>query len=189
MKRFTLSRLFLSLLNEDDVVIIAGKGLCEEAFRYDGNNYFYIEKSNGLASSIALGVAMHTYKRVFILCTDSDFLREIGSATQMAVSKCKNLFYVIFTEGEYSDHGGSPTILGEIPSFMGMLFDFGFGVSDYSDFFYKKGSMKQLKNVVDRTKGPRAILIKVGRGSKKFDSVSHSEVELKDRIQKFILEE
>lgn len=186
MKRFTLSRLFLALLEDNDVVIIAGKGLCEEAFRYDKSNYFYIEKSNGIASSVALGIAMHTDKRVFVLCSDDDFLKEMGSATQMAISGCNNIFYVIFNEGVYSDDGGSPTIFRSVPSVMGMLFDFGFGVSDYSDFFNKKGSMKQLKHTLDRAKGPRAILVDVSKGHKKFDDLPYSEVELKNRINEFI---
>lgn len=186
MKRFTLSRLFLALLEDNDVVIVSGKGLCEEAFRYDNKNYFYIKKSNGVASSVALGIAMHTDKRVFVLCSDYDFLKEMSSAPQMAVSGCNNIFYVIFNEGIYSDDGGSPTIFKAIPSIMGLFFDFGFGVSDYSDFFYNKGSMSQLKHTLDRTKGPRAIIIDVGKGDKKFDGVSYSEVELKNRISEFI---
>ena len=186
MKRFTLSRLFLALLEDNDVVIIVGKGLCEEAFRYDKRNYFYIEKSNGIASSVALGIAMHTDKRVFVLCSDDDFLKEMGSTAQMAVSGCSNIFYVLFNEGIYSDDGGSPTIFRSIPSVMGMLFDFGFGVSDYSDFFDKKGDMKQLKHTLDRTKGPRAILIDVSEGHKKFDDLPYSEMELKNRINEFI---
>lgn len=186
MKRFTLSRLFLSLLEDNDVVIIVGKGLCEEAFRYDKKNYFYIKKSNGIAPSIAIGIAMNTDKRVFVLCSDSDFLKEMASTTQMAVSGCNNIFYVLFNEGVYSDDGGSPTIFRSIPSVMGMLFDFGFGVSDYSDFFYKKGSMKQLKHTLDRTKGPRVIIIDVGKGYKKFNELTYTEVEFKDRINEFI---
>lgn len=186
MKRYTLSRLFLSILQDNDVVIIAGKGLCEEAFRYDKKNYFYIKKSNGIASSVALGIAMHTDKRVFVLCSDSDFLKEMGSAPQMAVSGCNNIFYVIFDEGIYSDDGDSPTIFRSIPSVMGMLFDFGFGVSNYTNFFYKKDSIKHVEHTLDRTKGPRAILIDVSKGSKKFDEVSYSEIELKNRISDFI---
>jgi len=186
MKRYTLSRLFLSLLNDNDVVIVAGKSLCEEAFRYDKKNYFYIGKSDGLSSSIALGIAMHTDKRVFVLCNDSDFLKEMGAAPQLAVSRCNNIFYVIFNEGIYSDEGGSPTIFESIPSVMGMLFDFGFGVSNYSDFFYKKGPIKQLKEALDRSKGPRAILINVGKGNKSFDEVPYSETELRNRISGFI---
>lgn len=186
MKRYTLSRLFLSLLHDNDVVVIAGKGLCEEAFRYDKRNYFYIKKSNGIASSVALGIAMHTDKRVFILCNDSDYLKEIGSAPQMTVSRCNNIFYVIFNEGIYSDEGNSPTIFRAVSSMTAAFFDFGFGVSDYSDFFNKNGSMKQLKHTLDRTKGPRAILIDVSPGYKEFDEVPYSEVELRNRINEFI---
>ena len=186
MKRFTLNRLFLSLLNDNDVVIVAGKGLCEEAYRYDKDGYFYIKESNGIASSLAIGIAMHTDKRVFVLCSDYDFLKEMGSALQMSVSRCNNIFYVIFKECIYSDDGGSPTITSLMTSFMGMLFDFGFGVSNYSDFFDKKGSIKQLKNALNRTKGPRAIIINVDKGYKKFDGPSYSEIELRNRTSKFV---
>jgi len=186
MKRFTLNRLFLSLLEDNDVVIVAGKGLCEEAFRYDKKGYFYIEKSNGIASSIALGIAMHTDKRVFVLCSDYDFLKEVSVIPQIAVSRCNNIFYVLFNEGIYSDDGGGPTIFREMPSIISIFFNCGFGFSDYSDFFYQKGSMKLLKNTLNASKGPRVININVGKGYKKFNALSYSEIELKSRINEFI---
>jgi len=186
MKRFTLSRLFLSLLNDEDIVIIAGKSLCEEAYRYDKKGYFYIKRSNGIASSVALGIAMNTDKRVFILCSDYDFLKEMGSVPQIAVSKCTNIFYVLFNEGIYSDDGGGPTIYREMSAAISIFFNCGFTFNDYSDYFYKKGSMKTLKNSLDRAKGPRVINIYVDEVCKKFDALPYSEVELKNRISEFI---
>jgi len=186
MKRFTLNRLFLSLLNDNDVVVITGKGLCEEAYRYDKKGYFYIKKSNGIASSVALGIAMNTDKRVFVLCSDYEFLKEVGAAPQIGASKCRNIFYVLFDEGIYSDDGGVPTIFRELPSPLSIFFNCSFGFSDYSNFFYNKGSLKTLKSTLDMSEGPRVINIKVSKGRGKFDVLPYSEIEIKNRINEFI---
>ncbi len=185
-KRFTSVRLFLSLLENNDVVIIAGKGLCEEAYRYDNDGYFYIEDSKGIAASVALGIAMNTDKRVFILCDDYDFLKEAGAAIQMAVSKCANVYYVLFIDGRYVDDGNSPTIFEGISSVEGMFFNSGFGVDMYDDYFNKGGSLKELEGILDKTKGPNLITLRVGIGNKKFEEIPYSKVELKERIREFI---
>lgn len=185
-KRFTLVRLFLSLLENNDVVIIAGKGLCEEVYRYDKEGYFYIENSNGIAASVALGIAMNTNKRVFILCNDCDFLKEVGAAIQTAVSKCNNIFYALFIEGRYVDDGNSPTVFDGLSSVEGMFFNFGFGIDMYDDYFYKGGCLKELKGMLDRTKGPNLITLRVTGSSKNFEEIPYSKIELKDRIRKFV---
>jgi len=186
MKRFSLVRLFLSLLEDNDVVVVSGEKLGEQAFKYDKEGYFYID-CVGMAISTALGIANNTDKRVFVLCNDGDFLRDIGATAQVAVSVCKNVFVVIFDEGRYSDDGGSPTIFRTVTSIKGFLFNLGFGVNDYSDYFYKKGPLSELKHILDRSTGPMAIIIKVEtKGSKKFDKIPHSKRKLRNRINKFV---
>lgn len=185
-KRFTLVRLFLSLLEDNDIVVVAGKGLCEEVYRYDRNGYFYIENSNGVAASVALGIAMNTNKRVFVLCNDYDLLKEVGASIQVAASKCINIFYVLFVEGRYVDDGNSPTVLERLSSIEGALFNFGFGVDMYDDYFHKDGCLKELKGILDKTKGPDLITVRVGIGHKKFEEIPYSKIELKNRIKKFI---
>lgn len=186
MKRFSLVRLFLSLVEDNDVVIASGKNLGEQVFKYDREGHFYIE-CVGAALSVALGIGNNTDKRVFVLCSDGDFLREVGAAAQIAVSMCRNMFIVIFDEGVYSDDGGTPTVFRTVTSIKGFLFNLGFGVNDYSDYFYKKGSLKELKYILDRSTGPMAIILRVDtKGSKKFDKVSLTKVGLRNRINKFI---
>jgi len=46
--------------------------------------------------------------------------------------------------------------------------------------------MKLLKNTLNASKGPRVININVGKGYKKFNALSYSEIELKSRINEFI---
>jgi len=185
-KRFTLVRFFLTLLEDNDVVIVAGKSLCEEVFRYDKDGYFYIENSNGIAASLALGMAMNTDKRVFVLCTDYEFLKEVGASLQIAVSKCINIFYVLFDEGRYIDDGNSPTIFRELSSIEGLFFNFGFGVDMYSAYINKGGSLDSLREILIKTKGPNLITMVPGVGSKKFEEIPYSEIEWKKRINDFV---
>ena len=192
MKRYTTVKKFLSVLNNNDIAIFVGQNLCEEAFKYDREGSFYLLDVNELHSSLALGVAMCTDKRVFVFCNDGDFLREIGSAAQMAVSRCSNIFYVVLATGFYQFAGGQPTIFNEFPASKTVFANLGFLVNDYINYFEEgKAGMKSLKVYLERIKGPMAIIMRLEKGIRKNvrEEISYSKQELTDRIMKFISDE
>ncbi len=191
MKRYLILKRFLSLLQDNDVLIFFGKEVCEEAFKYDKPGCFYLSDTKELSPSLALGVAMCTNKRVFVFCEDGDFLREMGSAAQMAVSKCENLFYVILSSGRYQLSGGQPNIFNEFSAQKGFLFNLGFLVNDYVPYLKNKTSLNELGRLIKNIRGPIAILmwtdVGLRQGEKK--EITYSKPDLTNRIQEFICDE
>ena len=186
MKRFTAVKGFLDALKEDDIAVFSNDDMNREAFQYDREGNFYMS-NDGLASSLSLGMAMATKKRVFMFCDDSEFLREYGVAAQMAVSKCNNIVFVVFDSGYYQD-SGSPTIFRELYSPKGALFSLGITTHELTHYFKTKKMLKELKNVVRGLKGPLCVLLKVDKGLKKgLDRVGISKEDLRKRITDFMV--
>lgn len=191
MKRHRVIKDFLSYcVKENDIVIFSGEELSKEAFLYDRPGNFYIcSDSYGISPSLALGMAMHTDKRVFVLCGDGDFLMEFSSAAQMAVSKCKNLFYMVLDNGCYQSAGNHPTIFGELLSIKGIAFNLGFIVYDFSSFFKNKTTKTEMSNFFNNMLGPAFILMQIDKGIKKdLKDIDHSKEELRNRIFNFVVD-
>lgn len=186
MKRFTAVKGFLEALKEDDIAIFSNDEMNKEAFQYDRDGNFYMS-NEGLAPSLALGMSMATKKRVFMFCDDGEFLREYGVATQMAVSKCNNIIFVVFNSGYYQDVS-SPTIFRELYSPKGALFSLGITTHELTHYFKTKKVLKELKNVVGGLKGPLCVMLEVERGIKKgLNDLNISKEVLRNRITGFMI--
>lgn len=72
---------------------------------------FYMIGSMGLASSIALGVALARPQRR-IVCFDGDgnLLMNLGSAAMISYTRPANLIHVVFDNGVYASTGNQPAI-------------------------------------------------------------------------------
>ena len=120
MKRYTALRILSSCLEDNDVAFFSGTGVCEEAFKYHRPGNFYLNEASSPAA-VATGAANGTNKRVFVFCEDYKFLEDLSTAGQMAVSKCKNIFYVILVSGQHIPN--MPTIFDSLIAPKGMLFN------------------------------------------------------------------
>ena len=186
MKRQPVIRKFLSSLCHNDVAIFSNN-LCREAFEYDRKGNFYMDGIDSMAAPFGLGLSMGTDKRIFIFVSDSEFLREFGIAPQIAASKCKNIFYVVLHSGRYQSSGGQFNIFREIRAPKGLLFNLGFLVHDYTHYLKERNSEKIISKLLERLKGPLAILISVDYGiNKNLDEISYSKKELKERLIDFV---
>ena len=187
MKRYRVIKEFLSCLKDNDVAIFAGEDLSKEACPYDREGNFYILDSPGVASSVALGIAMNTNKRIFIFAGDGECLMELGAYAQTAVSKCKNIFCVILDNDCYQAAGGSPTIFRSVNSMTGVLFNLGFVFQNYTPHFRKKISVPYMTKKIGNLVGPIAILIEVDKGYKKdLEELDFSKIDIRNRIIEFI---
>ena len=186
MKRYILIKNFIKLLHHNDVCIFSGQEMCKEAYQYDRQGNFYIDKPFGITMSFSLGVAMSTNKRVFIFIGEGDLLRELSSVAQMAVSECKNICLVVLDNGTYQSAGSHPTIFDSIVSKKGFFYNLGFLVQDYTKHFSNRG-FKQLQNIIDNLVGPVCIFIEVNKGIKKnLEEINIVKSDMKDEFIKFI---
>jgi len=187
MKRYTAIRLFLSCLKPNDVVMFSGEALCKEAFKYDNPSHLYITGSYGVVLPMSLGLAMTTEKRVFVCLGDGEFVGQLSSAAQAAVSKCRNLFYVVFDNDGYQSTTGTPNIYNEVGSIKGIIHGMGFLVQDLTNGFGDAKTTNSTKGFIKNIKGPMTIQIRVDKGQKKdLEDVTYSKLELKERFIKFL---
>jgi len=188
MKRFSVIRILLNNCFEDnDVAIIVGETLCKEAFKYDRPGNMYITNACDIAPSLGLGVAMSTNKRVFVICEDHVFLKSFSSLLNLAISKCKNFFYILLSSGRYQHSGNQPTILESITSLKGVLFNSGFLVHDYSNRFKDINKAKNAKKVLDRGQGPMIVIIKTDPGvNRNIEDVPFTKEQLRNRLYAFV---
>ena len=96
---------------ENSPIISANGFISRDLFNVnDKESNFYMIGSMGLASSIALGVAMkNTKKLIFVFDGDGNILMNLGSLVTIGSIKPKNLVHIIFDNGSHESTGGQPT--------------------------------------------------------------------------------
>ena len=76
----------------------------------DRKENFYMIGSMGLASSIALGVAIKNPKiKVYVFDGDGNILMNLGSLATIGNLKPKNLIHIVFDNHVHESTGGQPT--------------------------------------------------------------------------------
>jgi hypothetical protein len=188
MKRQSVVKTYTQALNIGDVAVFIGESLCNEAQAYDREGNLYLSEYNN-AIGIGLGIAMCSDRRVFIFCNDSFFFRNLSDSIQVAVSKCKNIFIVLFISGTYSDIGKFPTLYNSINSVSGVLFNSGFMVHNYNRLFRNiKNPVKEIKAIFSTARGPLVIITEVDCPiQKQIENNSTLEAESIEKIRSFII--
>ena len=186
MKRYILVKNLIESFKDNDVAIFAGKELCKEAYQYDRPGNFYIEDSYGSAISIALGAAMCTEKRIFIVVGEGDFLRDLSVASQLSASKCANIFLIVLDNGIYQDVGNLPNIMHSMKSKRGVMFNLGLIVFDFT-VYLRKREFKKMRDFMKNIRGPIVIFFDVDAGKQKdLENIKISKLDQKERLMKFL---
>lgn len=188
MRRYVAIRNFLECLNDDDLIVCSGEGISREVYEYDKKSYFYVLDSFGMALSLALGMAVSTDKKIFVLVDDADFIAGLSSAVQMTISQCKNIFCVIFNSGYYQNYESNLfSISGNVKTMKVLLYGLGFVFYVFNGHFKTKKSRENVKSILNNVVGPIAILIDVDVGlNNKLKELDFSKECIKDRICNFI---
>lgn len=145
-----------TVFTKDDIIFSIGgyfEGLAPNSLGYDfedtTNDYF----------ALAMGLAVTTKKRIYIICTEDYLLRYLTTLQQIAVNKTSNLYIIVCILGYYFPNKDLPTIINNIRSIKGVLFNIGVLVHDYTEYLKSKASLTQLKKVIKSTIGPTVSLI------------------------------
>ncbi len=97
-------------LKESIVVTIMGAVAWEMQNLGHQPNFFYMQHSMGLASSMGLGIALTRPELpVVVLDGDGSILMNLGSLTTMARYHPKNLLHIVFDNESLLSVGGFPT--------------------------------------------------------------------------------
>lgn len=188
MKRFTALRVLVGALNSSDVAVFVGDSLIKEAHPYDREGNLYLPSEDYIISLVA-GMAMNTKRRVYLFCEEEYFIRNIGELMQAAVSRCKNLYLFLILNGRYTAIDDAPTVFDSVSSKHGILYDMGFLVHNYTKYFEFKNVGREIKSILERTRGPLSVLLNVEKGDKKLPDVVINHRENMERVINFMSKE
>lgn len=115
MTRAEAIKLVVSCL-KDELVVHANGMICRESFAVqDRPENFYMIGSMGLASSIALGVAISRPERkVVVFDGDGNVLMNLGGLALVGHLKPRNFVHIVFDNEVYGSTGGQKTISGSV---------------------------------------------------------------------------
>ncbi|MDJ0752647.1 MAG: thiamine pyrophosphate-dependent enzyme [Ardenticatenaceae bacterium] len=96
----------------NDKIVVTIMGACAQELYDLGHqeNFFYLQHAMGLASSIGMGIALHSpEQKVVVLDGDGSVLMNLGTLATMARYRPRNLVHIIFDNGSLLSTGGFPT--------------------------------------------------------------------------------
>ncbi len=114
--RMEAARVVLSKAGDEALIVVCNGMIGREVWTIgDRPSHFYMIGSMGLASSIALGLALaQPKKRVVCLDGDGNVLMGMGVLASVAVAAPKNFFHVILDNEAHGSTGDQATISGSV---------------------------------------------------------------------------
>lgn len=190
MNKYKVVEKFISIVDESDVIIFSGDNLCRYASNFDRRSNLYIMLEE-MVVAVGLGVSMCTDRRVFVICEDSCFLKNLDAVAQAGVSECRNFFLLILNNGRYNDQKNLYTITDRFHAVGGALFNFGFTSLDFTQYFKNKTLLKELKQLLERINGPIVSNINVSideyKGPNGYSELTN--VDFRGRMKEFFSDE
>ena len=146
----------------------------------DKNSNFYMIGSMGLASSIALGIAIkNPKKRILVFDGDGNVFMNMGSLATIGSLQQKNLIHYVFDNQSHESTGGQPThsSIIQIEKIEKSV--------NYSVFKTrtKKGLEKILRKIKNLS-GPILVLIKVDTDDNISKRINLKCMDIRDRFMK-----
>lgn len=158
MKKSEAIKIILDCLNNEDIALFTTGMISREAFDIkDRKANFYMLGSMGLISSVGLGVALNTTKKVFMFDGDGSILMDMGTMAIIGTQKPSNLVHIVLDNECYQSTGGQPTV-SNIAQLDKIAMDSGYVYSAKVDTTEKLRTV--VKDIADK-KGPLLILLKV----------------------------
>src|SRR2546426_8889414 len=110
MRRLDALTAIYPRLEDKVVVTIMGAVAAELQSIGHRDNFFYLQHASGLASSMALGIALTRPERqVVVFDGDGSLLMNLGGLTTLARYRPRNLIHVVFDNESLLSVGGFPT--------------------------------------------------------------------------------
>ena len=152
----------ICLKNKDAVIVSANGFISRDLFEtYDKLSNFYMIGSMGLASSIALGVAIkNPKKKVFVFDGDGNILMNFGSLATIGFLKPKNLVHFVLDNNSHESTGGQPTCTKDIK-----LNKIAIGVNYNVFTINSKIQLKDFCKKIKTLQGPIMAIIKIEKNN------------------------
>ncbi|MHA1222229.1 MAG: phosphonopyruvate decarboxylase [Candidatus Heimdallarchaeaceae archaeon] len=123
---------------------------------------FYTVGSMGCTSSISLGIALNSSKKIIALDGDGSVLMQLGSLATIGNYKPNNLYHVIFDNNSYESTGGQPTVSQSV-KFDKIALSCGY---KSAEIIRNKNELLNFLTKIDKIKCPSLVVVKVRKGSR-----------------------
>lgn len=164
---------------EDELVICNLGFPSQELYSVkDESTHFYMLGSIGLASSIGLGLALSTERKVVVLDGDGSLFYNLGSLITIATQKPENLYWIVLDNQSHGSTGFQQTYDPGVTSIEQLSLAAGF------KRLITASNREQLKEVVKqfKQKGPLFVIVKIEKGNAKVSPVPFSPEKIKLRF-------
>jgi len=105
----------MDVIDKDDIVVATTGLISREIFeKFDSARNFYNPGAMGLVSSIGLGIALGSDRRVIVIDGDSSLLMNLG--TLVTIGKCqpRNLLHIVIDNESYGSCSEEESMSGSV---------------------------------------------------------------------------
>lgn len=181
MNRLEAIRCVIENLYGDELIVHANGVIGRESFSCaDRRENFYLLGSMGLASSVALGVALNLpERRVLVFDGDGNLLMGYGNLALIGAMKPRNLFHFVFDNRAYGTTGNQPTLSPDVPLHEAAL------ASGYTDAFFleRREDLVKALNAVFQAPGPHLVQVRVSQDvPQKSPRIPYSARKIRERF-------
>ena len=173
----------LSEVFNDSIVLTTIGSTCDELHAVcDRDLNFYVYGAMGQASSIGLGMAINTTKKVIVLDGDGSLLMNPNILCEIASVRPTNLTVVALDNGTFSTTGDQKTPSYDLVDLE--LIARSFGISNTRKAFTRNEILDSLENLKE---GPNFLHVVIKPGSSRGGNI-RDPIELKTRFMKAVLQ-
>ncbi len=179
MKRIDAIKKISSELTNELIICNIGFPSRELHSVKDSPNHFYMLGSMGLASSIGLGLALSTSKKVIVIDGDGSVLMNMGSMVTVYNQKPKNMIWIVLDNECYGSTGSQCTYSSSF-NLSDLASSIGFKNVISLDLNSKDIELTEVLN----SEGPTFVHLKVEQGNAEVPVIQMEPEEIKDRFIK-----
>ncbi len=141
---------------------------------------FYMVGGMGHSSSVTLGLANFSKKKIFCLDGDGSILMHLGSLKTIGHVKNKNLKHIMLNNNSHESVGGQPTY-SDKTDFKNLVMSLG-----YKKYFVikNKDHLKAVLIKFIKSSGPSFLEVKITNGSLKYLQRPNNLIKIKDQFLK-----
>lgn len=170
----------MTILSQDDGVVATTGLISREIFeKYDSERNIYIPGSMGLASSVGLGIAISSDRRIIVVDGDSSILMNLGSMVTIGNACPQNLLHIVLDNGAFGSCSEEKSMsdsakLDKLAETVGYC------------YVITTDSQETLRDaIMGFEKGPGFILAKIRLGGRRDFKRPLDLVEIKTRFMRF----
>lgn len=183
MKRYDVIKRLVKLREDELMVCNIGFSSRELFGVGDDPKNFYMLGSLGLASSIGLGIALNSKRKVWVIDGDGSMLMNLGSLATIANQEPENLVLWIMDNGAYGSTGGQPTCTAGVTDLQSLAKGAGVRQVFLETELYR---VEEIAQRVRREPGPYVVVVKTEAGNHPAAIIPMKPLEIKKRFMEEI---